>query len=144
MAAGSKTDFTATETWAYDIDPGREFYPDGRFHLRDSVGVFIWEADDDRLDGANIVVVNWNFVWMPESVFVSGPIWGSFFLSNDGGSWEGSWTGVRDENGFSYFHYVGHGRGGYEGLQLRAWGERLTPDGAAPEDFHGTILETGG
>ena len=145
VAAGSKTYFTGSETRVEDLDPGEDFYPDGRFHLRGAVGIFAFQADDSRLDDAdNIVVVNWNFAWMPEPVYVSGPMWGSFILTNDGGYWEGSWTGLRDENGFSYFHFVGHGGGGYDGLQLRMWGERLTPDGSAPENYHGYILETGG
>jgi hypothetical protein len=70
-------------------------------------------------------------------------MWGTFILSNAGGSWEGSWTGYRDENGFSYFHIVGAGTGGYDGLQLRMWGERLSPDPTVPEVYSGYILDPG-
>ena len=145
VAAGSKTYFTGSETWVEDLEPGESFYPDGRWHLRGGVSVFAFEADDSRLDDAdNIVVVNWNFRWMDPPVYVSGPMWGTFVLTNDGGYWEGSWTGVRDENGFSYFHFVGHGGGGYDGLELRMSGERLDPYGVEPESYQGYILETGG
>jgi hypothetical protein len=144
-SAGNKTHFTGSEISVETVSPGEEFFPDGRYHVRGAVEHFAFQADDSRLDDAdNIVVVNWNFVWMPEPVFVSGPMWGTFELTNEGGSWEGSWTGLRDENGFSYYHFVGHGVGGYDGLQLRMWGERLDPNPSVPEIDHGYILETGG
>jgi len=143
--AGSKTYFTGSEISLGTVSSGEEFFPDGRYHTRRAIELFAFEADDDRLDNAeNLVTVNWNFVWMDEPVYVSGPMWGTFELTNEGGSWEGSWTGLRDENGFSYYHFVGHGVGGYDGLQLRMWGERLTPDPSQPENYHGYILETGG
>jgi hypothetical protein len=127
------------------LDSGQEFFPDGRYHLRGGVEKFAFEASDPRLDDAvNLVTVNWNFKWMPEPVYVSGRMWGEFVLTNEVGTWEGTWTGVREENGFSYFHFVGHGDGGYEGLQLRMWGERLDPDPSGPEIYHGYIIEPGG
>ena len=144
--AGSRTYVTATETWVADFDPGEESFPDGRYHVRGGVSVYSWEASDPRLDGAlDLVTISWNFRFEPEPVYFSGPMWGTFALSDDGGNWEGTWTGVREENGFSYFHFVGTGTGGYEGLKLRLWGERLDPDPyTVPESFTGYILESGG
>jgi hypothetical protein len=144
-AEGNKTHFTGSETGVATLDPGQESFPDGRYHLRGGVEQFAFEASDPRLDDAvNLVTVNWNFKWMPEPVYVSGRMWGTFVITNDGGTWEGTWTGVRDENGFSTFHFVGHGGGGYEGLQLRMRGERLDPDPSVPEMYRGTIIEPGG
>ena len=144
-AAGSKTYFTAGECCETVLDLGEEFFPDGRYHLRGASSTFEFWADDPRLDNAiNQITCNWNFVWMPEPIYVAGPMWGTFVITNDGGWWEGSWTGVREKNGFSYFPFVGRGGGGYEGLQLRFRGERLDPDPTIPEVHHGYILETGG
>jgi hypothetical protein len=144
-AAGSKTYFTAGECCETPLDLGEEFFPDGRYHLRGASATFEFWADDPRLDNAiDQITINWNFVWMPEPVYVTGPMWGTFVITNEGGWWEGTWTGVREENGFSYFHFVGRGGGGYEGLQLRMRGERLDPDPTVPEVYHGYILETGG
>jgi hypothetical protein len=128
-AKANKTYFTASECCETVLQPGEEFFPDGRYHLRGASSTFEFQADDPRLDNAvNQITINWNFVWMPEPVFVAGPMWGTFVITNEGGWWEGTWTGVREENGFSYFHFVGRGGGGYEGLQLRLRGERLDPD----------------
>jgi hypothetical protein len=146
VAAGSKTYFTATEYFVADYDPGEESFPDGRYHVRGGVSEYVFVATDPRIDGAlDLITINWNFEFMPEPVYFSGPMWGTFVITDEGGWWEGSWTGVREENGFSYFHYVGHGGGGYEGLQLRMWGERLDPDPyTVPESWTGYVLETGG
>jgi hypothetical protein len=72
--------------------------------------------------------------------------WAAFWLpaQSENGHRDGAWTGVRDENGFSYFHYLGAGRDGYEGLKLRMCGERLDPDASVPETYYGYILEQGG
>ncbi len=141
-AGASKTYFNGSETPTAVILPGVETFPDGRYHLRGEVDTFAFTADDPRLDNAeNRVTINWNFKWMPEPVFVSGQMWGTFILSNAGGYWEGNWTGLRDENGYSYFHFVGSGFGGYQGMQLRMWGERLDPDPTVPEICQGYILE---
>ena len=86
-------------------------------------------TSDPRLDDAvDQITFNANFSFEPEPVCVSGPMWGTFVIINEGGSWDGTWTGVREKNGFSYFHYIGTGTDGYEGLKLRLWGERLDPD----------------
>jgi hypothetical protein len=144
VAAGSKTFVTAYECCEIGEFPGKEFFPDGRYHLRGAASSFDFWSDDPRLDDAtNRITLNANFVWMPEPIFAAGRMWGKFVLTNDGGWWEGTWTGVREKNGFSYFHFVGKGGGGYEGLQLHIRGERLDPDPSVTEVYHGYILETG-
>jgi hypothetical protein len=144
VAAGTKTFVTAYECCEIGEYPGKEFFPDGRYHLRGAGSSFDFWSDDPRLDDAtNRITLNANFVWMPEPIFAAGRMWGKFVLSNDGGWWEGTWTGVREKNGFSYFHFVGKGGGGYEGLQLNIRGERLDPDPSVTEVYHGYILETG-
>ncbi|HET6447396.1 MAG TPA: hypothetical protein VFI27_22770 [candidate division Zixibacteria bacterium] len=140
-----KTEFTGTEISIATVNPGTETFPgNNNYHVRDSVELFSFTATDLRVSGENEVTVNWNFKIMPEPVYVSGRMWGTFRLTNDGGYWDGTWTGVRDANGFSYFHMVAHGGGGYEGLELKMDGERLTPDPSQPEVYVGIIIETGG
>lgn len=140
-----RTHFTGSEVFVADLEPGREFFAGDRYQLRDGVSLFRFTSDDPRLDGADdVVTVNWSFELMPEPVFVSGPMWGTFALTNAGGTWHGRWVGVRDTRGFSYFHFVGRGSGGYDGLRLRMWGARETPDPTQPEIYHGVILGPGG
>ena len=144
-SAGTKTYITAYECCEISEYAGKEFFPDGRYHVRDGISSFTFWSDDPRLDNAtNRITLNANFVWMPEPIYAAGNMWGTFVITNDGGWWEGTWTGVREKNGFSYFHFVGCGGGGYEGLQLRIRGERLDPDPSVTEIYHGYILETGG
>lgn len=144
-AGAPRTEFTGSQTWVAVLEAGEEYFPDGKYLLRGEVDAFAFTASDPRLDQAtNTVTINCNFTLLPEPVFVSGPMWGTFVLTNAGGAWEGSWNGFRDENGFSYFHFVGKGRGGYAGLHLKMWGERLDPNPMAPESYHGVIIEVGG
>jgi hypothetical protein len=145
-AAPTKTEFTATDIFLETLDPGIETFPgNNNYHIRDLVQKFLFTASSDpRVSGENVVTINANFQLMPEPVFVSGPMWGTFRISNDGGYWDGTFTGTREENGFSYFHLVGQGGGGYKGLMLILDGERLTPDPTQPESYVGTIIETGG
>ncbi|OGO35947.1 MAG: hypothetical protein A2W35_18975 [Chloroflexi bacterium RBG_16_57_11] len=144
-AQATKTLFTATETFVADLSLGTETFPDGRYNLRDGISLFHFEASDPRLDNAeDLITINWDFKFMPEPVFVSGQMWGKFKITNEGGYWEGTWNGVREENGFSYFHYGGVGGGGYAGMKLKMWGERLDPDPTVPETWQGIIIEPGG
>jgi hypothetical protein len=141
-AAPPRTEFTGTEVYVAVLDFGTETFPgNNNYHVRGEVDLLSFTASDPRVTGENEVAINWNFQFVPEPVFVSGPMWGTFRLANDGGYWEGIWNGYRDTNGFSYFHFVGHGGDGYAGLQLMMNGERLTPDPTQPEHFSGVIIE---
>ncbi len=137
-----KTFFTGTEQYIGDIDPGVEWITKGgTYHLRDNTGLSHISTSDPRVQGDNYIVLNGNFTFLPEPVFVTGHMWGTFRLISEGGTWTGTYNGFRDENGFSFFKYVGHGSEGYEGLQLRMEYERLDPDPMAEGTITGYILE---
>jgi hypothetical protein len=145
VAAPPRTEFTGTEVYGASLDFGTETFPgNNNYHVRGAVDLLFFTGSDPRVTGENEVTINLNFQFVPEPVFVRGPMWGTFRLANEGGYWEGIWNGVRDTNGFSYYHFVGHGRGGYAGLQLMMDGERLTPDPTQPEHYRGVIIEAGG
>ncbi|HMN60963.1 MAG TPA: hypothetical protein PJ988_11395 [Anaerolinea sp.] len=140
-----RTDFTGTETFIEDLDFGVESFPAEKlFHVRGAISRFEISASDPRVSGQNLVTINWNFRFVDPPVFATGIMWGTFKISNPGGAWEGTWTGVRDENGYSFFQFVGKGSGGYEGMKIRFHAERLTPDASQPEVLSGSILEPGG
>ena len=144
-AGAIKTYFNVSETPLAAISPGVENFPDGRYHIRGAVDTYAFLADDPRLDDAvNQITFNGNFTWMPEPVYAAGRMWGKFVITNAGGYWEGTWNGVREENGYSYFHLIGKGGGGYEGMQLLMWGERLDPDPTVTAIYQGYIIEPGG
>jgi len=137
-----KTYFTGTETWVRDISPGVETFPDkSLYHMRDNVAIFEEQTSDPRVSGECQSVINWNFKLVDPPVFVTGRMWGTFTITNANGYWKGTWTGVRDQNGFSYFKYEGQGYGGYKGMKLHARLERLSPDPTVPETINGYILE---
>jgi len=145
-AAPSITEFTASDNFVGTLDPGIETFPgDNNYHIRGLVQKFMFTASSDpRISGEIVVVINANFQFMPPPVLASGPMWGTFRISNASGYWEGTWSGSRKENGFSYFHLVGHGGDGYGSLEIKMDGERLTPDPTQPETYVGLIIETGG
>ena len=145
QAQTNRVSFTGTETSVADISPGVESFPGGKlYHVRGAVSSFAFSATDPRVCGENLVTINWNFRFVDEPVFVTGPMWGTFVLTTSGGAWEGTWTGRRDENGYSYFHFTGAGTGGYAGMSIHFTSERLDPDPTQPESVSGFIVETGG
>lgn len=142
LASAPKTPFSGTETMSGPpIDPGIETFPDGNYHMRGFTVVYDDVTDDPRVAGKDTVVANWNFKPAPPPVFWIGPMWGTFHIENDGGEWVGSWTGKRDENGYSIITGVAHGSGDYAGLKGHWTLSRLSPDPAAPFDITGWILE---
>jgi hypothetical protein len=139
-----KTPFTGTEIWVEDLDPGTESFPgEGLYHIRGAVSRFEITTTDLRLSGEDRVTVNANFKLVDEPVYVTGPMWGTFRITNDGGYWKGVWAGYRDKRGYSYMEFVGTGGDGYAGLKLRLHIERLNPDPTAVEAVTGYILERG-
>ena len=141
-AKAIKTPFTGTEVLVEDISPGRESFPDGSlYHIREAVSLFEVTASDPRVSGEDLVKFNANFKLVDPPVFVHGPMWGEFTISNPDGYWEGAWTGVRAKNGFSYIRFVGDGHGAYKGMEIHCRIERLTPDPTQPETMSGYILE---
>ncbi len=144
MARAVKTTFTGTDVWIEDLAPGTETYPGhDLYFVRGAKSRFALETTDPRVGGDNVTIVNWNFKLVDEPVYVTGPMWGTFRITNDGGYWKGAWVGYRDKRGYSYIDYVGTGGGGYAGLKLRLHIERLNPDPTTVETVTGYILEHG-
>jgi hypothetical protein len=145
-AKATKTEFTATENWVEDTSPGREWYtgPNNEIdHVRGSQGLFSVTASDPRVSGDEIITVNYDMKVVPAPVYITGPMWGTFRITNGGGTWKGTWVGWRDQRGFSYIEYVGSGGGGYAGLHIRVHDRRLNPDPTTPYSWTGYILDPG-
>jgi hypothetical protein len=142
-AKATRTEFKGTDIWVEDISPGKEWVTDGIDHVRGAQSRFALMVDDPRVSGDNTPTCNWNFKIVDPPVYVAGPMWGTFQIINGGGYWKGVWTGVRDEQGFSHIVYIGSGGGGYAGLHLRLFIERLNPDPTTPETVTGYILDPG-
>ena len=85
----SRIYYTATEQTTALVSPGTISYPDGNIHIR---GAAVQTRVTSSLFSGNMIVTlnaNWN------SNFC-GPVWGTFVLTLDnGGVWEGTWSGKR-------------------------------------------------
>lgn len=111
--AAEKTVFPSYEELIATLDPGTWSYPNGNIHIRGMVQLFQETAADPRGDGENTVVVNANW----DSDF-HGPMWGTFsFVTDEGGLWEGTWSGRMTENGPVYTAR-GNGYGIYAGMRI--------------------------
>ena len=142
QAAPAKTSFSGTEQFLYDIYSGDEYFTnDGIYHIRDGLSVAMLTTTDPCLNGEYTFTGNADFVFIPEPVFVMGPIWGTFHLENEGGSWEGTYFGYRDELGHSRFKYVGIGGGAYAGLHFKMFYKRLDADPSVPAFVSRAITE---
>ncbi len=143
QAAPTKTAFTGTDQFLYDIYYGDEsFADDGTYQIRNGLSVALLTTTDPRLNGEYTFTFNADFQFMPEPVFVMGPMWGTFHLENDGGIWEGTYTGYRDELGQSRFKYVVTGYEGYAGLRFKMFYKRLDADPSVPALVSGAIIES--
>jgi hypothetical protein len=149
-AQASKIPFTATEIYnGVDLDPGVEWYTgkdhEKIWHLRGNVMELTVDASDDRVDGYETVTCNLDMKVVDDPVvWVTGRMWGTFKITNDHGTWEGTWTGFRDERGYSFFKYLGKGGGEYEGMQIRVDSKRESPDPTFPYSWTGYILDPHG
>jgi hypothetical protein len=139
-AGAVKSPFEGSMSLASLVDPGTCIYPGGMEICRDLTVVFASDASDDRFDGSATTVIHSNFHLEP----YGGQQWGTMELVNAGGSWKGTWTGVRNEDGSAYLRAVAHGQGGYEGLQVRLEAVRLSPDMFEPFAVTGYILDPHG
>lgn len=117
---------------------------DGKVHLRDVVQPAFDTTNDPRTSGNVTIVVN--AIWaLPD---LTGPMWGTFRVQNEGGDWYGHWQGHRTldgENIISTIQATGHGSGDYEGL-VGKWsftGVNVGPDNPYFE-ISGYILEPHG
>ncbi len=125
---------------------GRDWISKGGVsHLRGGSLACTDVVNDERINGDELLTVNYNFKSAVPPVFIYGPMWGKARISNENGYWEGSWVGERTkEDGYSYIRAVLRGYGDYEGLQARVDYIRESPDPAAPYQVYGVIMETGG
>ena len=60
--------------------------------LRDSVYLYTNEVSDERVSGEQETTVNCDFVEDGEAVI--GDCWGTSVIENDGGTWDGTFTGT--------------------------------------------------
>lgn len=146
QAQAIKTEFTGLSYFTNEIiDPGVWTYPDGNVHVRGWTVGYNDVMSDPRVSGTDTMLINFNMQSAPAPVFFSGPMWGTMRVENEGGYWEGSWTGFRDEQGFAYARATLHGHGGYEGLIAQIDATRLSPDYITePFVFTGVIIDPHG
>jgi len=137
-----RTEYHGQESLIDQISPGKQWVTaDQVLHIRNGQLLFFDQASDPRVTGEVVVSVNANFKLAPPPVLFYGPMNGTFQLTNGGGSWVGTWTGIRNVQGHSSIKGVAKGQGGYEGLQSRFTYTRNTPDPSVPFELHGVILE---
>jgi hypothetical protein len=92
-----------------------------RAHLRNTVIVSRVDSSNPNLSGDMTVVLNANL-----DADAAGPVWGTFSLAIDsGGTWEGTWQGLRvraeEELWTATLHIMGKGFGGeVDGMHLMA------------------------
>jgi hypothetical protein len=154
-AQATRTEFKVRETWVWDDPhvPARGWVSgDKIYHGRGGASHYLIDAfpgeedlADPRVFGDEIITGNLNMKLVDdECIWVTGPMSGTFLITNEGGTWEGIWQGVRDERGYSYAYMVGNGGGGYKGLQIRINMEREACNWAEPETYTGYILDPHG
>jgi hypothetical protein len=147
--------FKVRETWVWDDPdaPAKEWIDaDNIYHFRGGASHYLIDAfpgeedfADSRVFGDEIITANLTMKLVDdECIWATGPMSGTFLITNEGGSWKGTWTGVRDEQGHSFAYMVGSGRGGYAGLQIRIHMVRETCDWTQPETYTGYILDPHG
>jgi hypothetical protein len=143
LPAWAKAVRSPYEGWAYLtglVDPGTCEYPGGMEICRGLTVVFEFDVDDARFSGLATTIINSNFHMEP----YYGQQWGTFELINGGGSWVGTWTGAKSEDGSTYLNGVAHGHGAYEGLKAHLSAVRLSPDMFDPLEATGYILDPHG
>jgi len=148
------TMFKVRETWVWDDPnvPTKEWVTaDNIYHSRGGASHYRIDAfpgeehlADPRVFGDEIITGSLDMRLVDdECVWATGPMSGTFLITNEGGFWRGVWYGVRDEQGHSYAYMVGSGGRGYAGLQIRIIMARPTCDWAQPEIYTGYILGPG-
>jgi hypothetical protein len=137
-AGAPKTDFNLQESCAPAPEIGPVKTVGGRIIMRDLLLTCAITADDPRLVGTEVLTFNVNF----DLDTFSGPMWGTFVITNEGGGWEGVMVGKRNPDGSSFGNSIAHGFGDYEGL-IAKWTMQHAADPYAPFVAVGYILETG-
>lgn len=106
--------FTGVGTLIQISDPGKVIVSGDNVHVRGMVELLRTESDDDRASGWHTVIANVNL-----DAVGYGQAWGTFSLDVDAydGYWEGSYTGMIDENGMT-LKMRGRGYGDLSGLRI--------------------------
>ena len=133
IPAVAETPWTAFEGTLSFVEPlpgGEEWYSKDftKVYARNIKERYTMDVDDPRLDGVATLTANFSFHITDFPVFVYGPIWGSVYLENEGGYWEGRVAGERTKEGFNDLSAVLHGHGGYEGMHAKVDFWRGTTD----------------
>jgi hypothetical protein len=83
---------------------------------RDAVWVFDQVASDNRLSG------RWETAFsVDQRADLSADMWGTFTLTNEGGTWEGEWTGMIAKGGTTHYMLTdATGTGDYKGLEYHS------------------------
>ncbi len=131
-----RTPFTGTERMGAVINPGSTSQEYGRLIIRNMVQEAQDQVSDPRLSGDLTIEVN---AWFDAST-LSGPMWGTFVLKNDGGKWLCAWIGHRTAEGFSAIDAWGCGVDAYDGLMAHWNYARQSPDPTAPFSVVGYIV----
>jgi len=102
-------------------DPMQPCSVGSRTHFRNTVIISRVDSTDTRMTGWMTVELNGNF-----DADFAGPLWGTFSIAVDsGGTWEGTWQGLRVAEAINYWtgtlHVIGQGFGGtVDGMKLMA------------------------
>jgi hypothetical protein len=109
---GDRTLVLGTTTGLVELQDSTQTNDGDILQARDLVWQYQFHSTDPRLDGTFEEVINYDM-----RSDGSADMWGTGTLTNDGGTWEGPWTGAIGRNGG--VHYVLQtfvGTGDYEGL----------------------------
>ena len=120
-------------------DPVQPCPAGSRTHLRGTVIISQLISMDARMTGLMTIELNAN--WDAD---FSGPLWGTFSMAVDsGGTWEGTWQGLREriaeDQWAGTLHVIGKGYGGIvDGMKLMAE-DQIVSFTAAPIAYLGMI-----
>ena len=138
LAEGNKTYFTGEECEVASLDPGVwTELGNGKFRV-EGVQVLFWDQTSDPRTTGDAYVT---FSAVLDLNTGSGPMWGTWEIVNDQGSWFGHVVG-RLDNWVSSAHGVAHGSGAYAGL-VGYWNYNR-PGPWACFTIAGYVVETGG
>lgn len=110
-----------------------------RTHLRNTEIISVLSSSDERATGLMTVVLNAN--WNTD---FEGPVWGTFRIEvASGGTWVGTWQGLREREAEDQWtgtlHVIGKGYGGIvDGMKLMVE-DRITSFTPAPIAYFGVI-----
>ena len=131
VAEAVKTEFSGNRDFIRQVDAG--FFSvsdDGIIHVRDRVVEFEIVTDDPCVTGTQTLVLHNDLAKPVPGGIPSGTLSGTFSIVLEGEkkpSWEGTFTGYGNADGYWYHIYVGHGKRQFEGLRLYAFSEVKEP-----------------